>query len=125
MWIYFIGVLMILLAVWSIQRTQRLYIKYDAKLAELRDKTLRGYYPKAEIDKMVDDFIEEFKEENIDSIMYIQMADGIKSGAVDVVGGEGIVMLSEDEYERLLRSDKLVEEMNKLASEKNINKLSA
>jgi len=125
MYLYIIGAILTLWAIWSIQRTQRLYAKYATKLVELNQNTSKGYYPKIEIDRIIEEFIENFKEENIDSIMYIQMADGIKSGAVDVVGGEGIVMLSEDEYERLLRSDKLVEEMNKVASEKNINKLSA
>jgi hypothetical protein len=120
MWLYYVGAVMILLAVWSIQRTQRLYIKYDAKLAELKDKTKNGYYPKAEIDQMVDSFIEEFKEENIDSIIYIQMADGIKTGAVDVVSVDDLVMMSTDEYDRLVKSDKLVDEMNRVAARKKL-----
>lgn len=120
MWLYFIGAAMVVWAVWSIQRTSRLYKKYDAQLAEMKEKTKNGYYPKAEIDQMVDQFIEDFKDENIDSIMFIQMAEGIKTGAVDVVGAEGIVMVSEEEYERLNQCDQLIKSMNDAVKKKEM-----
>lgn len=120
MWLYFIGAVMVVWAVWSIQRTSRLYKKYDAKLAELKEKTKNGYYPQAEIDQIIEQFIEDFKDENIDAIMFTQMSEGIKTGAVDVVGAEGIVMVSEEEYERLNQCDQLVKSMNDLQKSKDM-----
>lgn len=120
MWWYLIGAALAAFGILSIIRTRGLYEKYDAKLAEMKEKTKNGYYPKAEIDQMVDQFVEDFKDENIDSIMFIQMAEGIKTGAVDVVGAEGIVMLSEEEYERLNQCDQLVKSMNDLQKSKEM-----
>jgi hypothetical protein len=120
MWWYLIGSVLVVWAVWSIQRTQGLYKKYDAKLAEMKEQTKRGYYPQVEIDKIMDAEIEKFKEEHIDATMYIQMADGIKSGALDVVGAEGIVMISEQEYERLDQCDKLITSMNQAQKKKDV-----
>lgn len=120
MWLYFIGALMVVWAVWSIKRTSGLYKKYDAKLAEMNEKTKNGYYPQVEIDQIMNAEIEKFKEEHIDATMYIQMAEGIKNGALDVVGAEGIVMLSEEEYERLNQCDQLVKSMNDLQKSKEM-----
>lgn len=120
MWFYFIGAVLTVWAVWSIQRTSRLYKKYDEKLAELNHKTKNGYYPQVEIDQIINQFIEDFKEENIDAIMFTQMSEGIKTGAVDVVGAEGIVMVSEAEYERLVQCDELVKSMNAVAKKKAV-----
>lgn len=120
MWLYLIGAVMVVFAVMSIRRTHGLYKKYDEKLAELKEKTKNGYYPQVEIDQLINQFIEDFKEENSDAIMYTQMSEGIKTGAVDVVGAEGIVMLSEEEYERLNQCDQLVKSMNDLQKSKEI-----
>lgn len=120
MWLYFIGAVMVVWAVWSIKRTSGLYKKYDAKLAEMNEKTKNGYYPQLEIDQIMNAEIEKFKEEHIDATMYIQMAEGIKNGALDVVGAEGIVMLAEEEYERLVRCDELIKSMNDTAKEKGM-----
>ena len=120
MWLYFIGVVLVVWALWSIKRTSSLYKKYDAKLAELKEKTKNGYYPQAEIDQIIEQFIEDFKDENIDAIMFTQMSEGIKTGAVDVVGAEGIVMLSEEEYERLNQCDQLIKSMNDAVKKKEM-----
>lgn len=120
MWLYTVGAALAVAAILSILRTKRLYEKYDAKLAELRTMTKDGYIPKADVEKTIDQFIQDFKDENIDAIMYIQMAEGIKTGAVDVVGAEGIVMVSEEEYERLNQCDQLIKTMNDAAKKKEI-----
>lgn len=127
MWWYLIGSILAVWGVWSIQRTQRLYQKYDAKLKEMQDQTKRGYYPQVEIDRIMAEEIEAFKEKHLDATMLIQMADGIKSGAVDMVGVEveegdtaGIVMLSQEEYERLVHCDNLVTSMNEAAQKKEM-----
>lgn len=120
MWLYLIGAILTSWAVWSIQRTRGLYKKYDAKLAEVQGKTKNGYYPKAEIDQIIEEFIEDFKEENIDAVMYSQMSEGIKNGSLAVAGAEGIVMLSEEEYERLVKCDELIKNMNDVAKKKDV-----
>lgn len=120
MWLYLIGAVMVVFAVMSIRRTQGLYKKYDEKLAELKEKTKNGYYPQVEIDQLINQFIEDFKEENSDAIMYTQMSEGIKTGAVDVVGAEGIVMVSEAEYERLVQCDKLIDSMKEVQKNKDV-----
>lgn len=110
-----------LLATWallSIEYTRGLIKKYKALKAELKEKTDSGYYPKVEIDKIINEFIEDFKEENADGIMYTQMAEGIKNGSLDVVGAEGIVMISQEEYERLEKCDQLITKMNEVKKEK-------
>lgn len=108
-------------SIWKINVYAHLINKHKAQIKN-------GYYPQVEIDRMIDDFIEEFKEENADAIMYMQMADGIKSGAVNVVGVEiddsestkGLVMLSQEEYERLDQCDRLVVSMNEAQKKRKV-----
>lgn len=100
------------LAVISLTHSRKAQAGFEAKQKALDEKTKNGFYPQVEIDNMIEEFIENFKDENIDSIMYMQMAEGITSGAVEIVGNDEIVMISPEYLEKLENDSKLLDSLS-------------